>query len=218
MILIFSAAARRRLYRSAACMLALPLWLAGCASIAPPASTPGTAPQLRAYQDNIELGGRLSVRYQQNGSEQAVHGSFSWSQTPGHTHVVLASPLGQTIAEIDVTPAAATLMQANQPPRVAADVDTLATETLGWPLPVAGLRDWLQGFVAGANGARQPVPVTPDATLDSDGWRIRYASWQQDGTAPPQPKRLDLEREGSTGPVAIRIVIDTRQILAAAPN
>jgi len=218
MTLNVSAAARRRLYRSAACVLALPLWLAGCASIAPPAPSLGTTAPLRTYQDNIELGGRLSVRYQQNGSEQAVHGSFSWSQAPGHTHVVLASPLGQTIAEIDVTPDAATLMQANQPPRVAADVDTLATETLGWPLPVAGLRDWLQGFVAGANGARQAVPVTSDATLDSDGWRIRYASWQQDGTAPPQPKRLDLEREGSTGPVAIRIVIDTRQTLAAVPN
>lgn len=218
MTLIFSAAARRRLYRSAACVLALPLWLGGCASIAPPAPASGMTMPTRTYQDSIELGGRLSVRYQQNGSEQAVHGSFSWSQTPDHTHVVLASPLGQTMAEIDVTAATATLMQANQPPRIAADVDALATETLGWPLPVAGLRDWLQGFVAGPNGARRTVPATPDATLESDGWRIRYGSWQQDGTAPPQPKRLDLERDSSTGPVAIRIVIDTRQTPATVAN
>ena len=211
---IFSIAGRRRLFRTAS--LPIVLLLGGCAALAPQTTptTPSTAAQqARPYHDAIELGGRLSVRYQQNGREEAVHGSFTWAQTPERTNVVLLSPLGQTIAAIDVTPATATLSQANQPPRTADDVDALAQQALGWPLPVAGLRNWLQGFVAGADGRRQAVPAADDSTLASDGWRIRYASWQDaGGVAAAHPKRIDLERDTtSAGTVAMRIVIDNWQ-------
>ncbi len=210
MILISTVSAgwRRRL-RTALLPLALPVLLAACATPAPP--TTGAAPVARTYRDHIELDGRLSVRYQQNGKDETLHGSFTWAQTPDSTHVVLSAPLGQTIAAIDVTPGSATLLQANRPPLAAADVDTLATQALGWPLPVAGLRDWLQGFVADADGRRHPVPYATDATLENAGWRIRYAGWQEAGAA-AQPKRIDLERDsGGAGPVAIRIVIDNWQ-------
>lgn len=207
---LFSSAARRRLLPSA--VLPITLLLTGCAALAPPAPPAPAAQQARPYHDAIELGGRLSVRYQQNGREEAVHGSFTWAQTPERTNVVLLSPLGQTIAAIDVTPATATLSQANQPPRAAADVDALAQQALGWPLPVAGLRNWLQGFVTGADGRRQAVPAADDSTLASDGWRIRYASWQDAGGAAAYPKRIDLERDtASAGTVALRIVIDSWQ-------
>jgi len=216
MIPIFSRVARRRLLHSAVLPIALPLLLAGCAALAPPATPtapPAAAQQARPYHDAIELGGRLSVRYQQNGREEAVHGSFTWAQTPERTNVVLLSPLGQTIAAIDVTPVTATLSQANQPPRTADDVDALAQQALGWPLPVAGLRNWLQGFVTGADGRRQAVPAADDSSLASDGWRIRYASWQDAGSgAAAHPKRIDLERDtASAGTVALRIVIDNWQ-------
>jgi outer membrane lipoprotein LolB len=44
-----------------------------------------------------------------------------------------------------------------------------------------------------------------------DGWRIRYAGWQDD-TPPTRPKRIDLERyTAQAGDVSIRIVIDKWQ-------
>lgn len=211
MIQIPAATSSRRRLPFAAFLIALPLLLTGCAALAPsvPPATAAVA-QARSYHDRIEIGGRLSVRYQQNGRDEAVHGSFSWTQAPDHTGVVLRSPLGQTMAAIEVTPAAATLTQSSQPPRVAADVDALATEALGWPLPVAGLRDWLQGFIV-ADGRRQALPPANDTALASEGWRIRYDSWQGDGIA-VYPKRIDLERDtASAGTVAIRIVIDSWQ-------
>ncbi|HTN65869.1 MAG TPA: lipoprotein insertase outer membrane protein LolB [Burkholderiaceae bacterium] len=204
------AATRRRFQRSAAALIAL--LLAGCASLAPPpAGGPAPAP---SYRNTIDLGGRLSVRYRQNGRDEAIHGSFTWTQAPQRTELILLSPLGQTLARIEVTPAAATLTQANQPQRTAADVDALASQSLGWPLPVAGLRDWLQGFVTTVDGQRQAVPRTPGAMVQSDGWRIQYTDWADDGDyAAVRPKRIDLERNGAPGgngadPVAIRIVID----------
>lgn len=196
---------------------ALALMLTGCASVA----TPPAAPELpqaipvRAYRDAIELDGRLSVRYQHDGRDEALHASFTWAQTARQATVTILSPLGQTLATIEVTPGRSSLTQAGRAPRIAADVDTLAADALGWPLPVAGLRDWLQGFATDAAGRRviaKPAAATTVAT--PDGWRIRYASWQDDDPAAPHnhPKRIDLERStAQAGDVSIRIVIDNWQ-------
>lgn len=210
-----SICAGARLRRSAALLAAL--LLAGCASLAPPPPPPAASRVAGpTYLDAIELGGRLSLRYQQNGKDEAVHGSFTWDQAPQRTELILLSPLGQTIARLDITPLAASLTQANQPPRVATDVDALASQTLGWPLPVAGMRDWLQGFVLAPGGQRQAVPRTPGATVRSNGWRIEYADWDHNGSGAAHPRRIDLERSGagaadSAGPVTIRILIDSWQ-------
>lgn len=204
--------------RSLICAIALPLLMSGCASLttdgAPSvASTESQA--ARVYHDAIELGGRLSVRYQQNGKEEAVHGNFTWSQKPEKTNIVLLSPLGQTLALIEVAPKASKLTQAGQPPRVAADPDALAAEALGWPLPVSGLKTWLQGFAFGVDG--KPVTAGPDgaSVTTPDGWRIHYANWQSDESSQGQsrPKRIDLDRTtAQAGNVSLRIVIDNWQI------
>ena len=141
--------------RSRAALAALVLLLAGCASLSPPqAETPQAeqAMRSRSFQDAIDLTGRLSLHYQSAYKDEALHGSFTWAQQPAQTTVTLMSPLGQTLAVIDLMPDGATLTQAGQPPRAAADVDTLTAETLGWPLPISGLRYWLQGFAIDANG------------------------------------------------------------------
>lgn len=203
---------------NAALMLVLSsLLLSGCATVSAPTEPATTAtPQaavLRAYHDAIDLAGRLSVRYQENGKDQAVHGSFTWTQNTGHTVVTLLSPLGQTLATIDIKPTSSTLIQAGQPPRMAADVDALAAEALGWPLPVSGLRDWLQGFTVDAAG-RRPVVAQESANVTTrDGWRIQYASWE-DSADPAQrrPKRIDLARNtAQAGDVTLRVVIDNWQ-------
>lgn len=188
----------------------------GCASITQP-SPPGkgTAPHVaRAFHDTLELGGRISVRYQRGQKEEAVHGSFAWTQTPTHTSVTLLSPLGQTMAVIDVTPQGATLRQGGQSARAASDVNALTADALGWPLPIAGLREWLQGFAMDSNG--KPFVATPhDADVTTrDGWRIRYANWQTEAPSTQhRPKRIDLARfTEQVGDVAIRIVIDTWQV------
>ena len=195
--------------------IALPLLLAGCATMPPPApeTTAGQATQ-RRFHETIDIGGRLSVRYQVNSREEAVHGSFTWSQTPAQTVVTLLSPLGQTVAVIDVNAEGATLRQAGQQPKSAASVDALTAETLGWPLPVAGLREWLQGFAADSSGKRI-VASPPETRIQSrDGWRIHYASWLEDNPSSPQnrPRRIDLARNTEqAGDVTLRIVIDTWQ-------
>ena len=202
--------------RRAISVLLLPLLVTGCAIVTPPSETPPTTAEQaarRVYHQNIAIGGRLSVRYQRYGNDEAIHGSFTWVQRPEHTLVTLFSPLGQTIATIEITPSSSTLTQAGQAPRTADNVDALAAGTLGWPLPVSGLRDWLQGFAVAGDGRR--IVASQTASADSlttpDGWRLHYASWHDDA-GQSRPRRIDLERHtDQVGDVAIRIVVDAWQ-------
>lgn len=189
--------------RRAFAVAAFATLIAGCATA--PASLSHT--NVAAYQDTVILAGRLSVNYQKDGKAESITGKFNWQQTPGRVDVSLASPLGQTIATISVTPESATLTQSGRPARVAKDIDALTTQSLGWTLPVSGLRDWLQGYATGADGQRFTASPANSSVVTRDGWRLRFVSWQDDGAATPQPKRIDADRTDGAE-LAIRIVID----------
>jgi len=193
-----------------ATLLALPLLAAGCAGISTTPQLPAQAGIVRNYQQAIDITGRMSVRYQQYGRDEALHGSFEWQQRPGKTQLTLSSPLGQTLAQIAILPDGATLTQSGQPPLAAANADALTVQALGWPLPVSGLRDWLQGHVTERSGKKRiATPQDENTDIETiDGWRIRYAAW--DNAAAPRPRRIDLSRSTEqAGEVALRLVIDT---------
>jgi outer membrane lipoprotein LolB len=187
-------------------LLALAAALSGCATSTANLSH---AP-VGEYRDTIDLSGRLSVNYQKEGRPESLTGRFNWSQRPDRIDVTLASPLGQTIAAISVTPQAATLTQAERAPRVAKDIDTLSAQALGWQLPISGLRDWLQGYATDAEGKRFVASPATNSVFTRDGWRLRFLSWHDENAAHPKPRRIDAER-GATqdaDELAIRIVVD----------
>lgn len=191
------------------------LLLGGCAELATQPDNTEAGVQTtakRTYHEAIDLDGRLSVQYQRNGQDEALHGSFTWRQNGTRGTVTLLSPLGQTLATIAVEPGSATLMESGKEPRTAADVDQLAMQSLGWPLPVSGLRSWLQGFATDASDKRFVASPEADKVTTSDGWRIQYVSWDDSDPANIRPRRIDLARQTEqAGDVAIRIVIDNWQ-------
>ncbi len=163
-----------------------------------------------AYRDAIELSGHLLVNFEKDGKPDTISVKFTWSQTPGAVDASLLSPLGQTVAMIKVTPQAATLTQGEKAPRVAKDIDTLTAQTLGWPLPVSGMRDWLQGYATGAGGKRFAASPATNRVTTADGWNLTFVSWQDDQAAQPVPKRIDAERAANAagGALVLRIVLD----------
>ena len=198
--------------------LAVSLWLvlgatllAGCASAPVKTSQQQQQQQAGAYRDSFEAAGRLSVNFRKDGHPESLTGKFNWSQAPGRIDVSLSSPMA-TIATISITPQSATLVQADKQPRVAKDIDTLTAESLGWSLPVSGLRDWLQGYATGADGKRFAVTPANNSVLTVDGWPLRFVAWQNETAARPLPKRIDAERitSASADELAIRIVIDSQ--------
>lgn len=177
--------------------------LAGCATSTANLSTASVA----AYRDTIDLNGKISVVYQKSeGGRDGVTANFSWAQHPGRIDVTLFTPTGQTAAEIAVTPDAATLTQANREPRTAKDIDALTQQTLGWPLPVAGLRDWLQGYATDAQGKRFAASPANNNVFTRDGWQLRFVDWQK-GTASPMPRLIKAERGPTAGSGELSIAI-----------
>lgn len=59
--------------------------------------------------------------------------------------MTLMSPLGQTIAKIEITPQMTTFTAPNRAPASAPDAEELIKSQLGWTLPVSGMKGWLQG-------------------------------------------------------------------------
>ncbi|MFZ6690562.1 lipoprotein insertase outer membrane protein LolB [Undibacterium sp. SXout20W] len=159
---------------------------------------------VRVYQDTIQLSGKISVRYEKDNKPQQLPGNFEWNQDGQHLQILLLSPLGQTLARITQDDHRAILEQEGQAPRYAQNLDELLQNRLGWALPVIGLRDWLQGFIRKADGKRVALSRV-DQKLDSDGWNIRYASWQTETTL---PKRIELNRYTTeAGNISISIFI-----------
>ena len=187
-------------------LLVLAATLAGCATTSAPLSTATVG----AYRETIDLSGKLSVNYLKDDKQESLTGNFTWDQTPNRIEVNLASPLGQTIATIAVTPEGATLTQSGQPPRTAADIDGLTQQALGWTLPVSGLRDWLQGYALDAEGKRFAASPANNSVVTKDGWRLRFVSGQDDKAAQPVPRRIDADRAaaGDIQNLEIRIVVN----------
>lgn len=184
--------------------------LSGCTSIAAKDS-PTTSTVAFQYQDNLFIGGRINIQYQQDDEAKSVSGSFEWLQTETDTNITLISPLGQTIAIIKQNAFGATLQQGNEPLRSAQDVDTLFNETLGWPLPMASMRNWLQGYAINQQGQRATIPSQDSRPLRADGWQLQFISWQQEAEQ-IYPKRIDLQRQTTqAGEVKLRIAIVERK-------
>ncbi|MBR7791539.1 outer membrane lipoprotein LolB [Undibacterium sp. FT147W] len=181
-----------------------------CSSL-PPATT-NSAERLhsasRNYQETIHLSGKISVRYEHNNKPQNLPGSFEWEQTGNSLQITLFSPVGQTIAKITQNERGALLEQEGKMPQQADNLDQLLADALRWPLPVSGMRDWLQGFVRQPDGNRTAL-LAADQTISSDGWNIRYASWHESTNS---PKRIDLNRyTTSAGEVTLNIFIEAPQ-------
>ena len=182
--------------------------LAGCATTP---SAPRSSAAVAPYRDSLELTGRIAINYSRDGKKESLNGKFTWQQSKANTDVSLISPTGQTVAVINVTPSSATLKESGKAPLTAPDLDSLTQKTLGWTLPVSGLREWLQGYAVASDGKRFVASPANDNVITRDGWKLEYMSWQDDTAAVPQPKRIDATRIAlgqAVDDMAIRIVID----------
>ena len=169
------------------------LVLHGCVTMPPPAAPPAKVLQ------SFTLQGRLSVRY----DEQSLSGQLNWQAGPASDEVLLSSPLGQGVANISRNELGVTLVRPGEPAVTAENVEALTQSTLGFRLPLSGLRFWIQAKpdparksevrLNGAGGVEQ---------IAQDGWKIDYLQFQEN-----RPRKIYITREG----LEIRLVIDEWQ-------
>ena len=107
-------------------------------------ATPILAPPDRAYS------GRFAVTTALGEQRENVSGRFNLEIRGSQQIVELASPLGTTVARVEIEPGGARATGAQMQEVRGADADMLTQQLLGWPLPVSGLVDWIEG---------RPVPT-----------------------------------------------------------
>lgn len=180
--------------------LAAPLVLAvGCAEL--PRTPESTSGDATAVATPFEAEGRLSARRGADG----VSGQFTWLHEGTRDRIGLASPLGQTIAQLDGDGAGVRVEAADGRVTTAPAWDALSADALGFPLPVTGLAAWLRGLPRpGAPSTVERDAAGRPALLRQDGWEIVYA--YADMTV-PRASRLTLRYSGGEI-VELRVVVD----------
>jgi len=185
----------------AACLAAVALVLGACA---PVALKPTSAVKLPPAQDAFEVSGRLSARH----GAQALAANFQWRHAGERDELELSSPLGQTIALLSGDGKAARLQSSDGRVLTAQSWSKLTEEGLGWPLPVDGLKYWIQG------AARKDSAFTAEAgdngrasVLRQEGWTIVYQTYVEVSGGVWRPSRLTADYPE----VELRLVIDRWQ-------
>jgi outer membrane lipoprotein LolB len=177
--------------------LAALLALGACAQL--PSPEPATEDRA-ALAAPFAAYGRISARRGSDG----VSGQFAWTHDAARDEIVLASPLGQTIAHLtgDADGVRAELPDGGE--LRARDWDELTSRTFGIPLPVRGLAAWLRGLPRdGPAYTREHDAQGRPALLRQDGWEVVYAYAATAGRA----SRLTL-RFFDGEPIEVRIVVD----------
>lgn len=151
--------------------------LAGCAAVPQHPLRPPVA-EITAFA----ISGRIAVR------QGAVrhYAQIDWRHTPARDEILLATPLGQGMAEIERDAAGARLTLADKRSYEAADWSELSDKIFGFRLPLGASVRWLLGENA-----------------DAEGWRTTVVERESD--APDAlPSVIELERDD----IAVRLKID----------
>jgi outer membrane lipoprotein LolB len=180
--------------RALAASLLLAALLTACA-------TPILVPPDRAYS------GRFAVTTAFEEQRENVSGRFTLEIRGPQQIVELASPLGTTVARVEIEPGGARATGAQMQEVRGADADALTQRLLGWPLPVSGLADWIEGRPVPTRVARVEREGGRVVLLEQDGWTIRMPEYSE---ATARPRRLVLERPAAanTPSVVLRLIVD----------
>jgi outer membrane lipoprotein LolB len=151
--------------------------------------------------------GRMSVHYKDlaSGKEDASSGRFVWTTDGDALELSLLDPLGQTVALIRSDSRKSSIVFRDGRTVEGATPEALTERTLGWTVPLSGLRDWLDG----RPGPGSPVVRLDDGRIRQDDWTIRFV--RDDGAAADAlPKRIDLAYPGPPAAIELRLVVDQR--------
>ena len=122
----------------------------------------------------FSMSGRIAARY----GAESFTGNIAWRHAREGDELLISTPTGQGIAQI-VRQGDAVLLKTAEPREYRDnDAEALTKRVLGFPVPIDGLADWVQG--------------KPSPQLESRGWKVEY----QDKDAQGRPTRMRLTYQG----------------------
>lgn len=146
------------------------------------------------------LEGRLAV----SDGRDSGSGTVTWEQDGAYYMIQLRAPISGQSWRLSGDDALCTLEGLRPYPLTADSPETLLERELGWHLPVAALRDWLQGRPMSAD-----VGVIRDedgriSGFSEDGWAISYRDFREG-----RPTRISARKP----PYQVRLAIKSWVVL-----
>jgi outer membrane lipoprotein LolB len=177
------------------------VFMAACATAPPSTSERAT---IDADDAPFSITGRISARR----GDAGVAGSFDWIHDATHDAIDLSTPLGQTLAKLEGSPAGVEVRLPDGRTQSASTWRELTERAFGVTIPVDGLSAWVRGVPR----ATEPFTIERDARgraslLRQQGWEIVYA--YADDTA-TRPFRASLTYPGADA-IEVRVVVDRWQ-------
>lgn len=149
------------------------------------------------------LSGRLAIA---TGAESGS-GHIDWEQNLDQYTIRLRAPVSGQSWRLRGDDAGAALEGLRAQTVRGGSAETLLKRELGWDLPVAALRQWVQGRSADPASRMQRDAEGWPTALDEAGWHIEYRDWHT-GFDPPLPGRIEARR----GDARVRLAIASWQI------
>lgn len=174
---------------SCSILLAIFLLLGGCASLEKHnvAKTIIVEPKVEETRalTNFHLIGRISVKTNHDG----FSGGIRWQHKNQFHHLLLLSPIGQVVAQIEQDDQGIQLITSDQKAYYAPSIEDLTERVFGWKLPITGLEYWIMGrtnplIVAEIDMDRNDQVIA----IRQDGWEINYLDY----FSRPVPDRKDV--------------------------
>lgn len=124
------------------------------------------------------LTGRVAVLTEKKG----FSGGMRWHHHLEGDDIGFYSPLGTQLGQISASADEVTLTTSDRKTYTAENAEALMQQTLGWSLPMAGLKDW----VLGRPGEGESQILSWDAAghiehMRQNGWDIQYSQYREAG-------------------------------------
>lgn len=138
-----------------------------------------------------------------NGAE-SFSGKIDWRHGgDGSDRILLSSPLGQGLAELDADRQGARLHTSDNKRYAAASLDDLSEQVFGARLPLSSLPRWVLGQVPSTDDRLALDTLGRPVSFLAAGWRVAYPSYESE-MASALPSLIRLSRDD----LDVRLKID----------
>lgn len=178
-----------------ACLLVL----SGCASVYTPQDLqPG----------ELLRSGRFSMLVQDPQKPDAfLQGRFYWQDLQQGLTLDLSSPVGVTLARIEVQPQQAVLLVPGETSVTATTADELFVKVFAEPVPIQAMRDWMQGRLSASLQAFQ-IQRDSDQRITSfraGQWSVSLSRYDGQG-----PTFLSMTQKVTQRAVTLKLIVDAQ--------
>lgn len=158
-------------------------------------------------QENFEQSwtGRFSLQTEVYGHADRNSGNFKFSVKENASELSLYGPLGITVAEIYEDDSSARIKRPDEPTVTANNIEELMRQTVGFPIPVRELTEWLNGRPIPGKNFRILEKTDHLEKFSQGGWLVSV--FKNGG----RPTKIEIRNAEPTADFSIKLILLIRQ-------